>query len=110
MIDWPLPVLRENIARVDDEEMIAPDDLAVFVDDADSVGIAIERDADVRAVLLHRGDQVLEILGNRRIGMMVREGAVALAEQTCAAGCRVRSNELRRDECSGAIAAIDDAP
>src|SRR5439155_25946675 len=52
---------------------------------------------------------VLEVFGNGRIGMMVRKGAVALAEQT-AAGDAEPLEKLWRDERAGAVAAIiDDA-
>ena len=58
---------------------------------------------------LHGVDEILEILGDGRIGMMIREGAVALAEQA-AASRPSALEQLRRDERAGAVAAVvDDA-
>ena len=37
----------------DDHHLVAPDDAAVRVDDADAVGVAVERDAEVGAGLAH---------------------------------------------------------
>jgi hypothetical protein len=68
-------------SSVDDEDPVAPDDRAVLVDDANPVAVTVECDADLGPILLHRGDQVLEVLGNRRVGMMVGEGSITLAEQ-----------------------------
>src|SRR5205814_1527093 len=72
---------RQYVPRVDDEDAVAPDDRSVFVDDADAVGVAIESNTDFGVVLSYRRDQVLEVLRNGRIRMVVRERAVALAEQ-----------------------------
>ena len=43
----------EHVARVEDQDPVAPDDVAVVVDDADAIGVAVERDADLGAVFLH---------------------------------------------------------
>ncbi len=61
---------------------------AGVVDDADPVGIAIEGNPEVGATRAHRGDQVVQVLDDRRIGMMIGEGAVALAEQILASSPR----------------------
>src|SRR6266550_5230572 len=73
---------RQNIARVDNEEIIAPDYLARVVDDADAVRVAVEGDADVGLILLHGGDEGLDVLWNSRIGVVIRECSVALTEKT----------------------------
>src|SRR2546423_1584642 len=72
---------RQNISRVDNEEIVAPDYLAGVVDDPYAVCIAVEGDADVGLILLHGGDQSLDVLWNRRVGMVIRECSVALAEK-----------------------------
>ena len=40
---------REDLAGVDNHQLVAVDDGAAFVDCADAVGVAIEGDAEVRA-------------------------------------------------------------
>ena len=40
---------RAQVSRDHRHQLVAIDDLAVFVDDDDAVGIAIERDADIGA-------------------------------------------------------------
>ena len=52
-------------------------------------------------------DEVLEIFGDRRIGMVIRERAVALAEQPAALNAEALE-QLRRDERTGAVAAVVD--
>src|SRR5690242_5673371 len=71
---------REDVARVKNENSITPHDLTLVIDDSDPIRVAIERDAELGAIFLHGGDEVLEILRHRRIGMMVRERAVAFAK------------------------------
>src|SRR5436190_1856728 len=71
---------REHIARVENENPIAPHDFALLVDDADAVSVPVESDPDLGAVFLHRGDEILEIFGNRWIGVVIRERSVALAK------------------------------
>ena len=77
------------------------------VDDSDSVGIAVEPDAQVRAGGAHGLDEILEILDDRRIGMMIREGSIALAEQPCPLDVEL-IEELGRHERADAVAAVDD--
>ncbi len=61
--------------------MIAVDHVAVLVDGADAIGVAIEGDAQLGARFADFGDQVRQVGGNRGIGMMVREMAVHVEEQ-----------------------------
>ena len=81
MIGCPLPVRartsRAYRIRRWSPQMIVP----CVVHEADAIGVAVERDAQVRALAPDGRDQVLEVLGDRRIGMVVRERAVALREQ-----------------------------
>src|SRR5687768_4608630 len=72
----------ESVAGIHDQQVVAPDDLAGIVDDSDPVRIAVERNADFRAVVFYRRNEILDVLGYGRIGMVVWEGAVALAEET----------------------------
>src|SRR5215210_5243003 len=73
---------RQYIARIDDEEIIAPDDLALLVDHADAVRVSIDCDPDVGTIFLHGCNQGLDVLGDRRVGVMIRKGSVALAVKT----------------------------
>jgi hypothetical protein len=70
-----------HVARVEHEELVAPDDAALRVDDPDAVGVAVERDAELGAAVRHRADQVLHVLFDRRIGMVVREPPVHVGEE-----------------------------
>src|SRR6185436_13248816 len=67
---------------VNDQQVVAPDDVTGIVDHPNAVGIAVERDSNVGAVLLHRRYQLFYILWNRGIGMVIGERPVTLAEQT----------------------------
>ena len=104
----PWPRALEHVARVEDEDVIAPDDVAVAVDDADAVRVAIEaRRRDRRRSLRTAAMRSCEILDDRRIGMVIRERAVALAEQARPLDVEM-VEELGRDERTGAVAAVDD--
>ena len=71
----------QDLARVDEQQQIAVDDVAVFVDCADAVRVAVEGQAELGAGFADFGDQVREIGGDGGIGVMVREVAVHLEEQ-----------------------------
>ena len=98
---------RQNVTRVQDEQVVAPDDRAVLVDDADAIGVAVEADAEIRPLAPHCRDEILEILDDRRIGMMVGEGAVALGEEHRGGDPQSRE-ELGSHEGTRAIATVDD--
>ena len=72
---------REDVTGIDNENSITPHDLTRLIDDADAIRVAIEGDADLRAVFFHGSNEILEILRYRGIRMMIREGPVALAKQ-----------------------------
>ena len=59
----------------------AADRLALVVDEEHAVGVAVEREADVGAEVEHRALEVLQVLGLDRVGGVVRERAVELAEE-----------------------------
>ena len=71
----------KQIAGEEDHQLVPPEDVALLVDRADAVRVAIERNAEVRT----RGPdlllQVAQVLGHGRIGVVVGKGAVQLAEQ-----------------------------
>ena len=70
----------ENVAREDDHQLVAPEDRARAVDHADPVGVAVEGDAQVGAGFGHLPHQILQVLLPGRVGMVVGETAVHLAE------------------------------
>ena len=97
----------QDFARVDQQQHVAVDDVAVFVDRADAVGVAIEGDAKLGAGFADFGDQVREIRGNGGIGMMVGKVAVHLEEQL--GGVDVDLFENAMDDRAGrAVARVGD--
>ena len=79
----------------------------VVVDDADAVGVAVEGDAEVGARRAHALDELLHVLDDRRIGMVVREAAVGLAEERRDARAEPLV-EGGRDGTAGAVPGVDD--
>ena len=55
--------------------------LRAIVDEEHSIGVAVEREPDVGALVDDRGLQVTEVLRLDGVGRMVGEGAVELAEE-----------------------------
>src|SRR4051794_1015817 len=70
---------RQRVSSIDDQEVVAPDDIAGIVDDSNAVSIAVKGDPQVGAIFLDRCDQVLKVGWNRRIGMVVWKSSIALA-------------------------------
>ncbi len=54
-------------------QLVAPQDAALAVDDADAVAVAVEGDAEIAALGAHRLLQLHQILGHGRIGVMGRK-------------------------------------
>ena len=75
------PEAAHRVAAEEDQELVAVEDLARLVHRADAVGVAIERDAELRAGPRAPRPAGREVLGHGRVGMMVREGAVRFAEE-----------------------------
>ena len=73
-------MVLEDVAGVNDQQLVAPEDAPPAVDDADAVGVAVQADAQVGPGLLHLGDQVLQVLDHGGVGMVVGEAAVHVAE------------------------------
>jgi hypothetical protein len=72
---------RQDLAGIHDQQPIAEDHFALLVDRSDAVAVAIERDSQFGAILLHGGDQMRQILGNGGVGVMIRKAAVHVEEQ-----------------------------
>src|SRR4051812_35023282 len=73
--------VREHVAREEDHQLIAPEDLAVLVHRAHAVGVAVPGDTQIRLCFQHLTLQVVQVLFHGRIGMVIGEGAVELAEE-----------------------------
>ncbi len=71
----------QDFARIDQQQQVAIDDVALLVDSADAVGIAIEGQAKFGAGFADPGNQMGQICGDCRVGMMIRKMAVHLEEQ-----------------------------
>ena len=71
------------ISRVGDQrrDRAGADRLAALVDDEAAVGVAVEGEPDVGAVLDDRPLQVAQVLRLQRVGLVVRERAVELEVQ-----------------------------
>src|SRR5688572_14417957 len=66
----PLTGPRQDVRRVNDEEIIPPDDLTFVVDYTSAVGVSVECNANVGAILFYRGNQSFDILWDRWVGVM----------------------------------------
>jgi hypothetical protein len=71
----------EHVGGKQHQLAVGEDDLAVLGDDAETVAVAVEGQADLGVGILQRADHVLQVLGLGRVGVVVGEGAVDLAEQ-----------------------------
>ena len=71
--------LLQDVAREQDHQLVAPDDAPLAVDDADAVGVAVERDAHLGAGLAAPARSVGDVLGDGGIGVVVGEAPVRLA-------------------------------
>lgn len=100
-------VAGENIARKDEHQHVAEDGLAVFIDGADAVGIAIEADTEVGAGFADFGGEGGEIFGSGGVRVVMGEVTVHVGEQgddvTVEAG-----EDPFDDGAGGAITGIDD--
>ena len=52
----------ENIAGIHDHQTVAPQELALLIDGADAITIAVIADADIRLVIFDGFDEIVEIL------------------------------------------------
>ena len=50
--------LRMHVARDQAEDLVAVDDLAALIGQDHAVGVAVERDADIRAMFEHGGAEM----------------------------------------------------
>ncbi len=93
-----------HVERVDTEHLIAVHDRAVLVDCDQTIGVAVVRDADVRAVGL---DRLLQELGVRRTDMVVDIGSVWICGDHVHL-CSGEAIHLGRNVARCTVRAIDD--
>ncbi len=106
MDDLGTGVARQHVAREQHQLPVGPDDVAALRDDAEAVAVAVEGQADFGIAVAQAADQVLQVVGIGRVGMMIREMAVDLAEQFTHRAAK-RPEQRRRHGTGHAVAAID---
>ena len=72
---------RQHVGGEQHQLPVGVDYLAIAGDHAETVAVAVERQADFGITLGQAADQVLQVFRMRRIGMMIRKIAIDLAEQ-----------------------------
>ena len=72
--------LLEHRAREQRGHEVARHEVARVVDEEAAVGVAVEGDAEVGALLEHLADHELAVLGQQRVRLVVREAPVELEE------------------------------
>src|SRR5262249_1047610 len=96
----------QNVAGKQDQNLIAPQNRSVLINDSQAIGISIKREADLRLFLTNGCDEVLEILRHSRIRMMIWKSAIRSAIKFGNFTSK-RVKQLRRNERSGSVACID---
>lgn len=96
---------REDFAAIDEHQHVAKDHLAFLIDGADAVRVTIEGHAEVRTVGLYRRDEVFEIFGQGRVGMVVWKAAVHVEEQFGDVAVELLKQTVQDGAC-GAVACV----
>src|SRR4051794_10202266 len=65
---WPT---AEQLARVDHHQLITPKYAASLIDNADAVGVTIERDAEIASGLTNGRYQITEVFAYCWIGVVI---------------------------------------
>ena len=99
-------VAAQHVVRKQHQLPVGVDDVAALGDHAEPVAVAVEREAQLRAGIAHRGDQLLQVLRLGRIGMMVGKGAVDFAIQRRHFAAEA-AEQLGRSCAGDTVAAVD---
>ena len=100
-------IARQHVPPIDDEQLVAPDDSAARVHDPDPVGVAVEGDAELGAARGDGPNEVAHVVGHRRVGMVIWEAPVHVAEELADARPEPAIDE-RRHRAGRAVAGVDD--
>ena len=95
----------QDVAGQQQHQLIAPENAAFAVDRSDPIAVAVEGDAQIASLAAYGVDQLLQVLGDRRVRMVRREGAVDLRVQQdvfARQACRQRHHGVA----GGAVAGI----
>ena len=84
----------------DHQQLVAPDHAALAVDRADAVAVAVEGDAEVELLARNERLEVGEILLDGRIGVVVGESAVDLAEDDVMMAGKLLDQHVQDRTCS----------
>ena len=100
---------RQHVARKEHHLPVRPDDGPLAVDHAETIPVPVEREPHIRLVPAHRCDQILQVRGHARVGVVVRKIAVDLAMELHHV-VPERPEQSRCDVSRHAVAAVDDDP
>src|SRR5207248_10528288 len=67
-------MILEDVAGEEEQELVAPEDLALLVHRAEAIGVAVEGDPQIGALRADLLLEVLQVLGDRRVGVMIGKG------------------------------------
>ena len=96
-----------EVARQHDADLVGENLVALVVDHAAAVAVAVEAERDVGAVLLRRRRHRMQHLQVFGIGIVAREGEVEFAIERDDLGAE-RRQQPRRERAGGAVAAGGD--
>ena len=98
--------LLQDRSREQDHQLIAPQDAAAGVDDADAVGVTVERHAQFGADLGHLGDEIGQVGLYGRVGMMMGKAPGGLTVEL--GDLEAEASQQHGRHATGAVAGIDD--
>src|SRR6476659_10890520 len=79
--DCRTAIATQHIGRIQHELTVGKDDLARLSDDAKAIAVAIKSETDLAIAVTQGGNEILQISGHGRIGMMVGERTIDIAKQ-----------------------------
>src|SRR5688500_9161762 len=97
----------QRIESVQEQQDVAAYDVALFVDGAQSVSVAIETDTQIGFFLFHRRNQILHVRIDCWIRMVVGECAIRFAVERNDFGAGALE-QWHRDQAPGSVSAIND--
>lgn len=100
-------VFFQHVATEEDHEFVAPDHVAIFVNHADAVGIAVVGDAKITVFFFNGGDDVCQVFENGGICVVIGKGSVWFAEKFDDFAVGGIAQERGRHDSADAVARID---